>query len=338
MKLSLFQKFLEEKEYDLALFADEVTITYFTQMKPSPGLLAITPQEAILFLTALDKKPDHFEVHELKKWKEELASGKPFKVGINKEKLSVREEEELRKIFPKAQFEDVSGKLQELRSQKTDREIRLIAKACSITSCAYTNLLVALEGKKLKTEMDVALCLERSMREQGGGVAFPTIAASGFHAAIPHHITSTQKLRSGFLVVDFGASYKNYCADMTRVVHLGHISSSARRNYQLLFAAQQGAINAVKENRSFQELDQMARALLGKYSRYFVHSLGHGIGVEVHEAPVFTHSRIRKNQVFTIEPGIYVPGKFGLRIEDTLLFNGKTRILTTASRDLQVFK
>ena len=122
---------------------------------------------------------------------------------------------------------------------------------------------------------------------------------------------------------------------MSRVLFLGNPTKKEEKFYALLLEVQQAALAAVQEGKKFMELDKIARKKLGKYSSHFIHSLGHGIGIEVHEAPSYHKKvRIEKNQVFTIEPGIYFPGKFGLRIEDTLVFEGKVRILTKSSKEL----
>src|SRR3989338_7137152 len=208
MKLSQFQLYLKKNKIDLAFFAHpDITITYFTQMKPSYSLLVITPKNATLYLTDLDSKPElrHIAVKNLKKgWDKELAKTKAKTIAINKETLSVSQLEKIKKIFPKAKFIDVAKILHELRSLKTPEEIQKIAKACQITTNAFNHLVQELPKKTLKTEQDVALFLEKSMRQQGGDIAFPTIVAMGKNAAVPHHVTNTSPLHKGFLILDFG--------------------------------------------------------------------------------------------------------------------------------------
>ena len=160
----------------------------------------------------------------------------------------------------------------------------------------------------------------------------------GKNAAIPHHITSNSELQRGFLLIDFGAKYKNYCADMTRMVFLGKPSKEEVGWYNLLFKSQEDARLAIAEGVKYKDLDTKARKSLGKHEKKFIHSLGHGIGLEVHVNPVFTNGKIKYNVPFTIEPGIYFPGKFGLRIEDTVIFNGKLKVLTVASKELHSIK
>jgi Xaa-Pro aminopeptidase len=122
---------------------------------------------------------------------------------------------------------------------------------------------------------------------------------------------------------------------MTRVIYLGKANNEEKQFYHLLLQSQLEAISHIQHNRSFKKLDNIARNNLAEYSSHFIHSLGHGIGIDVHESPsFFDNSRINHNQVFTIEPGIYFPGKFGLRIEDTVHFNNKVTVLTKAPKDL----
>src|SRR3989344_4300062 len=198
--------------------------------------------------------------------------------------------------------------------------------------------LAELNHKTLKAEQDVALFLEKKMREQGGEIGFPTIIAMGKNAATPHHVTSLAPLHKGFLLFDFGASYNHYCADMSRTVYLGSPSVSEREIYTLLQQSQQAPIKGVAEGKALLDLDKIARKILGKQATRFIHSLGHGIGLEVHEAPSFVKEvKVQQNVPFTIEPGVYFPGKFGIRIEDTLYWDGKrVCVLTQFTKDLIV--
>ncbi len=340
MKLAEFQKYLRKEKIDLAFFIHpDPTITYFTQNKFSFSLLMVNPKTARLLVTKLDSFPKIKDIKIKlvpKDWPNAIFSRKIKKIGISSSNLTVLNQQKLKKAFSKAKFVDVTAKLQELRSQKNAEEIKKITKACQITVKSFRALVTELPRGKLKTEQDVAYFLEKKIKDQGCELAFPTIVASGKNAAIPHHTTSNQKLKKGFLLIDMGAVYHNYCSDMTRMIYLGKPSQSELEFYNLLLAAQEAGIRAVRENLLAAELNQIVRKKLGKYSSYFIHGLGHGVGVEIHEAPSLKEDsqKIQKNQIFTIEPGIYFPGKFGLRIEDTILFDGKTKVLTTVTKNL----
>lgn len=309
-------------------------------MKPSFALLLITASSADLYLSKLDLPPSIKGISTSflqKDWEKKISNKKTKRIGVNKSALSMQYAEKLQKIYPNAELVDISSILNQLRAQKTPEEIKKIIKACSITSQAFNELVAKFSLKKFKTEQDVAFFLEKFIRSHDAELAFPTIVASGKNSATPHHITSSAKLQKGFLQLDFGACYKNYCSDMSRVLYIGKPTKEEKEHYKKLYKAQTEAIKEVTANKLFTELDKVSRKHLGKYSSYFIHSLGHGVGVEIHEQPSFApeaKNAIKHNHIFTIEPGIYFPEKYGLRIEDTLLFNGKVKILTTATKDL----
>ncbi len=339
MKLTQFQKILRQKKIDIVILtAEDPNFVYFTQKQFSHGYLVITPKAATLFITKLDKKPKikGIMVKEVSKdWYKEFVKSKL--VGINKSSLTVGELERFKKHF-KAKFIDLSAELQQLRLTKTKKELVAIKKACAITTAALNTLIKELPKKKLKTELDVAFFLEKYIKSQGAELAFPTIAAFGKNAAIPHHVTNQTKLSKGFLLLDFGAKWQNYCADMTRVLYLGKPKQEELQAYDLLLQAQLEACKKAQPNVTFQKLAEVTKKKLGAAQKAFIHSLGHGIGLEVHEAPVFSDKKanVAKNVPFTIEPGVYYPGKFGLRIEDTVVWDGKKlEILTKASKKLR---
>ena len=272
-----------------------------------------------------------------KGWEKKLANPKVKRVGINKDVVSVGFWEKLHKMFPKAKLVDVSGELKKLRAQKTIEEVKKLAHACKVTDDAFNELIARWKKHKLNTEQDVAHFLEEYFREHNCTTAFPTIVAMGKNAAVPHYNTSNCKLKRGFLLLDFGASYQNYNADCSRTIFIGNPNKTERELYGLLLKAQQNAIAQIKEGKSFWELQQLVRMQLGKYSSHFIHLLGHGVGIEIHEAPSFSmeaKEKIKSGQVFTIEPGIYFPKKCGLRIEDTILFDGKVKMLTKSKKEL----
>lgn len=345
MKLKQFQSYLQKEGIDLAfLVYPDPNIIYFTQTKPTFALLLITASSADLYLSKLDlppKVPGMTVTYLQKDWEKNFSNKNTKKIGVNKLALSLQYAEKLEKIYPNAELLDISSTLNQLRSQKTPEEITRISKACLITSQAFNELVAKFSVKKFKTESDVAFFLEKHLIEQGADLAFPTIIASGKNSAIPHHVTSSAKLKPGFLQLDFGACYKNYCSDMSRVLYIGKPAKEEKEHYETLYKAQTEAIKEAALNQPFTELDRISRKHLGKYSSYFIHSLGHGVGVEIHEQPSFSKeskNTIKPNQVFTIEPGIYFPGKYGIRIEDTLLFDHKAKILTTSPKELVILK
>ncbi len=340
MRLTQLQRYLKVQKINLVFLTGlDPNIEYFTQVKPTQAILMVTPMKATFYISELDKKPKlkGITTRTLPKgWEEKFLNSRIRKVGVNKKTLTLASYEKIKKVWSKAKFVDISEKLNQLRQEKTAEEIRKIRKACRITGNALAALVKELPKKKLKTEQDVAFFLEEFIRSKGCKLAFPTIVATGKNSAIPHHITSTAKLKRGFLLIDFGARYGVYCADMTRMLFLGKPTKKEEEVYNLLLQAQQGAIKGIEEGIAFAGLDKMVRKRLGKYSSYFIHRLGHGVGIDIHEYPAFGDKKqvVKRGHVFTIEPGVYFPGKFGLRIEDTVLFDGKYRVLTEARREL----
>ncbi len=344
MKLKLLQKQLKDKKIDLLfLTLPDPNITYLAQEDLSYALLQITPNKATLHITKLDHVPRKkgLEIRQLKKeWQKAFTSTKIKRLAVNKSKLTVSFQETLKKIYPKAKIIDFSKELSDLRETKTETEISKLKKAASIADKALQELTENFTRKRFPTELSIALFLENHMRKQGAQVAFPTIVANQANATVPHHITSKTKLKKGFLLIDMGARYTLYNSDMTRMFYLGRPTKEEKEKFLLLQEAQYEAKQQATTNRSFKEIAKHCRSILKKDKKFFTHSLGHGIGIEVHENPRVSikadpQQTVKENQLFTIEPGLYYKNKFGLRLEDTLLFkNKKAREITKFPREL----
>lgn len=211
--------------------------------------------------------------------------------------------------------------LKELRMCKDNDELESMKKAQEITDAAFTHILSMLTPEM--TERDVALELEFFMRSKGSeGVAFETIAVSGSASSLPHGVPRECKLERGFLTMDYGAKYNGYCSDMTRTVVLGRADAEMKKLYNTVLLAQTTALDALCEGINCRYADKIARDIIDKdYSGCFGHSLGHGVGLFVHETPTLSFrspadSVLCRGNVITVEPGIYIPGKYGCRIED----------------------
>ncbi len=189
-------------------------------------------------------------------------------------------------------------------------------------------------------ENAVAAELEYRARVWGAeAMSFPTIVASGERSAMPHGTATEAKLpRRGFVTLDFGVILNGYCSDMTRTVHLGRAAAREREAYDAVLAAQENAVAAVAAGVKAGDVDEAARSVLreAKLAEYFTHSTGHGVGLEIHESPRIAMAQqalLMKGMVITIEPGIYIPGAFGLRIEDTVVVERRgCRVLTPATK------
>jgi Xaa-Pro aminopeptidase len=192
------------------------------------------------------------------------------------------------------------------------------------------------------TESQLAGELECAARQAGAEqMAFSTIIASGERSALPHGRASTAAIpQQGFVVCDFGVILAGYCSDMTRTVHVGRPQTEASSAYEAVKQAQQAAVEAVKPGATAGEVDHAARKLLYNHGlgKFFTHSTGHGLGLEIHEAPKIAAAQkeaLRPGMVITIEPGVYLPGKWGIRIEDTVVVTETgCEILTACPKDL----
>lgn len=235
----------------------------------------------------------------------------------------------------------VSAIAGELREFKDEDELAAIEAAQQITDAAFSHILSYL--KPGVREIDVALELEYFMRRAGADIAFDTIAVSGSASALPHGVPRDLKLEKGFLTMDFGARIRGYCADMTRTVVIGKADGEMKRLYETVLSAQCAALDAAAAGISCRYLDSVARDIIdgAGYEGCFGHSLGHGVGIEVHEAPRLSRAAaedkvLSAGQVVTVEPGIYISGKHGCRIEDmiTVLGDGTVRDLTKSTKEL----
>jgi Xaa-Pro aminopeptidase len=227
----------------------------------------------------------------------------------------------------------------ELRTVKDAGELAALARACEITAAAFT--AVTDELRLGVTERQVAWDLQRVMREQGAeGLAFDSIVAFGPHSAIPHHRPTDRELAAGdFIKLDFGARYDGYHADMTRTVVMAPAADWQRELHALVRDIQQRCSAAAVVGALPADLDAMARAGIELSGNHVAHGLGHGVGLEVHELPFLTATSTGSGLVadvaVTIEPGIYLPCRGGVRIEDSVVVGtGAPRALTTATREL----
>ncbi|MCL1831609.1 MAG: aminopeptidase P family protein [Oscillospiraceae bacterium] len=243
--------------------------------------------------------------------------------------LTIAGLERYRKMFPLVEF-DSSARLSDLlakkRAVKVKEEVLKIESAQRIAERAFEKLMTKI--KPGITEKQVAAILGYYMMELGAdGPAFDIIAASGKNSAVPHATPTSKPLEDGeFLLLDFGAVVDGYHSDMTRTVVVGKANDTMKRVYDAVWSASTDALNAVRAGISGKLLDNVARTTLEAwgYESYFTHSLGHGVGMEVHEKPHLsvkakTGSSLREHMVVTIEPGVYIPGKYGVRIEDMVV-------------------
>ena len=214
--------------------------------------------------------------------------------------------------------------LEELREYKDEEEMDRIAKAQDIADAAFTHILKVM--KPDMTEIEVALELEFFMRKNGAkSTSFDTIAVSGSASSLPHGVPRNVKLQKGFFTLDYGALYKGYCSDMTRTVVIGKADDEMKRLYNTVLSAQLAALEAAAPGFSCAALDKVARDIIygAGYEGCFGHSLGHGVGMLIHENPRVSSAApadklLAPGHIVTVEPGIYIAGKYGCRIEDMI--------------------
>lgn len=239
---------------------------------------------------------------------------------------------------------DCHDEVKEARIVKTERELKLIKRACVIAEKAFKATLP--EIKEGITESEVAAILEGNFKKFGAEKpSFDTIIAFGPNSAVPHHETGATKLKVGDVVLmDFGCLYKGYCSDITRTMFFGKPTKEFKAVYNAVKESHEAAHDGIREGMSGIACDGIARNYLKEkgYDKFFTHSLGHGIGVDIHEDPYLSpkgERSIVENNVFSIEPGVYLDGKFGVRIENTCtLRGGKVESLVSLSKELKVLK
>ncbi|MBB3039929.1 Xaa-Pro aminopeptidase [Hoyosella altamirensis] len=266
-------------------------------------------------------------------------------LGFESHLVTVDQHTKLIAEAPTLTWTSVPGIVETLRMVKDDAEAALLRRACAIGDSALAELIASGSLRPGRTELDVARELESLMFDAGAdAVAFETIVAAGAHSAIPHHRPVRSELQAGdFVKIDFGAVAGGYHSDMTRTFVLGAEPQQWQRDvYELVRAAQAAGRGALAPGAAGADVDGAARAVItdAGYGERFIHSLGHGVGLEIHEAPALAQTatgRLLSSTAVTVEPGVYLPGRGGVRIEDTLIVReGEPELLTHTSKDLTV--
>jgi len=261
-------------------------------------------------------------------------------IGIEAEHFTIADKKRLTKVRPSGvRLKDAPPMVERNRMVKDDEEVGRIREAVNLGAKLFERALEVLRPGMKETE--VAAEMELAARRAGAEeMSFPTIIASGARSALPHGRASEQRIPAGaFVVCDFGVILRGYCSDQTRTVWVGPVADDARPAYEAVREAQQSAINAVRPGVAVGEIDEAARKVLRKagLGKYFTHSTGHGVGLEIHEAPRVAAGQdeiLRPGMVITIEPGVYFPGKWGVRIEDMVVVTASGRdVLTPTSKD-----
>ncbi|EMF0267702.1 aminopeptidase P family protein [Enterococcus hirae] len=349
LRVEKLRKKMQEENLDSFLITSPYNLRYLTNFTGTTGLAVITLEKAFFitdfryteqavaqaqgFEIIKNVGPIFEEVADLVQ-KEGLRE-----LGFEETTVSFLEYSVLEEIID-AQLIPISGMIEELREIKDEEEIAIIEKACSIADLAYDHILKMIQPGM--TEIEVANQLDFYMRSLGAsGVSFETIVASGLRSAMPHGVASKKIIEQGDLItIDFGCYYEGYVSDMTRTFAIGDPGEQLKEIYQIVLEAQLAVLEVAKPGVTGKQLDAVARDYITKhgYGEAFGHSTGHGIGLEIHEGPnvsVRAEKQFVPGNIITDEPGIYLPGIGGVRIEDDLLITSDgNRVLTHSPKEL----
>lgn len=346
------QKIFSDSKIDSLIIFNMSNIRYLSGFTGSEGVLLIGAGQEILFVDGRYTSQAGLETNGIKIIEcadkieaivEAIKKFKLNKVGLEEDSITLATYNKLASCFQKEKFIDLTDELRMLRACKDDAEIAFMKKAAQISSSAVCSVINRV--KPGWREKELAWQLEIEARKNGAdGLAFETIVAAGEHSSLPHARATDRKIRKGdFVVIDFGVRYKGYCSDETCTIAFGKLTDKKKNAYQIVKDAHDRALDRVAANIHAAEIDKYAREVFGtKYARYFVHSTGHGVGLEVHEAPRLSSISgdvLKPRMVFTIEPGLYIPGLWGVRIEDTVLLkNNSCEKLTKMDKRLTIIE
>ena len=343
---------LKRRELDCLLVTLPANWYYLTGFTGESGVLVVTPDRTTLitdgrFTAQAKQEADGIQVQLQKEalyqgvgeWLRR--GGRARRVGYDPGQWTVAQCKALKKASgARSRMIEAAGLIERLRKKKDPQELATMRKAAILAGDVLESVLEIV--KPGVREDEIGAEIEYRMKKGGAsGVSFETIVASGARAALPHARATSKRLRKNELVVlDLGAILAHYCSDITRTVHVGRASAQTRKCYTAVQEAQGAAVNAVRAGLTCGEVDAAARNVLKKsrLDRYFIHSTGHGLGLEVHEDPRIARGqaiRLEAGNVITIEPGVYLEGVGGIRIEDDVAVGSQgSEVLTRVRRDL----
>lgn len=349
-KLQEIQRALQKQKIDLALLINttikDPTMLYLTGLNLEYSFLIIPKNEQPIFLVSAleyERAKKYSAVKKIVKyqnpWKEikKLLKGKTT-IGINEAYITIATKKALEKAIVGKKYKPTDAIYKVVRMIKTEEEIKKLQKAAAIADTIFEKLTRELKINRnmFKTEKDIAEFIDQKAKTWGDDPSFETIVASGKNAALPHYVPQDIRLQRGFCVLDFGVRYKNYISDISRTIFFGTPTKEEIINYTKVRNANERAIKELKINKRLKDIDKLSRKEFT-----YPHSLGHGIGIEVHEGPNVSpksKERIKENMCFTIEPGMYIPEKCGIRIEDDIWMttNGPVQ-MTKSTKELLCF-
>jgi Xaa-Pro aminopeptidase len=341
--------FVAEKELDQLFVSDLTNVRYLTGFTGTNGACLVGRGELIFFTDFRYTERAESEVSP--EWERpeaerelipQIVARMKGRVGFEDGKVSVRQLARLEAAAgDDVEFAPAGDLIEQLRAVKEPEELKRIAAAAELTDGVYQWAIE--QGLVGRTERDVARAAVARIRDLGAEPSFPPIVATAENGALPHAEPGEREIRAGELVVfDMGAELDGYCSDCTRTYATGGLDDEAREVYELVLRAQLAALEAVRPAAGGKEVDAVAREIIseGGYGDRFGHGLGHGVGMEVHEGPrlaMTSEDELFEGNVVTVEPGIYLPGKLGVRIEDLVVVTKDGyRNLSGLSKELQV--
>lgn len=352
LRVEGLRRLLAEHDLDAFLVTHLAHLRYLSGFSGSNGIGVVTHRNASLITDGRYAEQVRAQVH---RWSAVITGGdlvvelkrtrilrKGWRVGIDGNSMLLGQYRLLKKTFPDVRFAPQVDLIERLAAVKDASEIRSIRQAVDITDRVFLELLGIIEPGV--TEIDLAAEISYRQRKHGAeGDAFETIVASGERGALPHGRATGKRLRNRELVtLDFGCVVDGYHSDLTRTIGLGRLSHEQKSVYTAVLDAQRRAIDAAREGMDTRALDEVARAHIRScgFEKFFRHSLGHGLGLQIHEAPRISYASkgaLRSGNVITIEPGIYIPHLGGVRIEDDVVVrNGACEVLTRSPKELIV--
>jgi Xaa-Pro aminopeptidase len=351
-RIDRLRRSLEERHIEAILISQPENRYYLSGFDGSAGILLITRQHNTLatdsrYIEQAEKQAAGFDIFhttgEIESWLPELFSRLSIKkLAFETDHISFAMHQRLENILknckPETSLLPAGGLVEAIRAVKEPQEIELIEKAVAISDAVMDYIAGYIQPGM--TELEVAWEVEKCLHQEGSqSIAFDIIVASGPNAAMPHARPSQRKIQPGEpVLIDMGARFQGYVSDLSRTICPGEADDTFKRVYDIVLTAQQAAIDGITDGISGISADSLARRVIEQagYADQFGHSLGHGIGLEVHEKPNISQSskdNLAGNMVFTIEPGIYISGWGGVRVEDTVVLeNGKIRVLSKAGK------
>ncbi|MGJ9383277.1 M24 family metallopeptidase [Salipaludibacillus sp. CF4.18] len=351
-KLDQLRNQFSEKNIDGLIIASDTNRRYLTGFTGTAGVAVISENKATFitdfrYVEQAESQINGFNiVQHTTPIHEEVANQVKemgiTRLGFEKDQLTYSEYDTYKKVLGSAEFIPVSGMVEQMRLIKDSKELSIIQEAVDIADAAFSHIQAYLRaGVK---EIDISTELEFFMRKHGAvSSSFDIIVASGQRSALPHGVASSKVIEKGELVtLDFGAYYKGYCSDITRTVAIGEPNEELRKIYQTVLEAQIRGVNGIKPGMTGKEADALTRDYITEqgYGQYFGHSTGHGMGMEVHEGPGLSYKSdkiLEPGMVVTVEPGIYVAGIGGTRIEDDIVITESGNdILSKSTKELLI--